>query len=68
MTQKTNKDRLGEVLSTLIDELELRKDLSEVPIKDLINSIVNTAKLIQTVEGSTENQDPIKKAIDALKR
>lgn len=65
--QRTVKERLDEVFHTLIDELESREDLGDVPVKDLLASIMTTAKLMAAVETNEGTADPIRDAIKALK-
>jgi polyhydroxyalkanoate synthesis regulator phasin len=66
--KKSNHDRIGDVLSSLIDELEERGDLSEVPVKDLLSSIMTAAKLLVAVQDESKASDPIQEAIKALKK
>jgi hypothetical protein len=66
--KKSNHERIGDVLSSLIDELEERDDLSEVPVKDLLSSIMTAAKLLVAVEDQSKASDPIQEAIKALKK
>jgi hypothetical protein len=66
--RKGNRERIGDVLSSLIDELEERDDLSEVPVKDLLSSIMTAAKLLAAVEDQSKASDPVQEAIKALKK
>lgn len=66
--KKTSNERLSVVLESLIDELENRDDLSEVPVKDLLLAIMTTAKLLNTVKDAEAAQDPLAQAINSLKR
>jgi hypothetical protein len=65
---KSNHARIGDVLSSLIDELEMRDDLSEVPVKDLLSSIMTAARLLVAVEDQNKAADPIQEAIKSLKK
>ena len=65
---KSSNERLSVVLESLIDELESRDDLSEVPVKDLLSSIMTTARLLNTVKEKEEATDPLLNAINSLKR
>lgn len=64
---KPVKERLDDVFHTLIDELECRNDLQDVPVKDLLSSIMTVAKLMAAVEDSKQLNDPLQDAIKALK-
>ena len=66
--KKTSNERLSVVLQSLIDELENRNDLSEVPVKDLLLAIMTTAKLLNTVKDAETAENPLANAINSLKR
>lgn len=65
---KSSTERLETVLNTLIDELEEREDFSEVPVKDLLSSIMTAARLLNTIKEKEDEIDPLANAINSLKK